>query len=242
MRKICGEELFFIWDESAWLSQNGIGSSRWSEYAEHIQGHGNLGKIYPKNKYGVEGDTPSFLYILPNGLNTPEAYNGVGWGGYFERSMSLDKETYCYTNSSPKDKEISQKYEKYFYPAIFANFAARMDWAEKGKGNRNPKVVINGNKGLEPICLSPQAGNKLKLDASKSTDLEHDKLSFTWWFLPEAGNYRGEILIEQHNRNKAFITIPKDAVGKTFHIICEVTDNGTPCLTSYRRIIITPVN
>ena len=241
MRKTCGKELFFIWDESAWLSQNGIGSSKWSEYAEHIQGHGNMGKIYPKNKYGVEGDTPSFLYVFPNGLNDPEAYNGVGWGGYFEWGMSLDKETSCYTNSTPQVKEVSQKYEKYFYPAIFASFAARMDWAARGEGNRNPQVVINGNKGIQPIRISPSAGEVLTLDASKSFDPDKDKLSFRWWFLPEAGNYRGNIQIENEDQNKSAIAVPKDAVGKTFHIICEVTDSGTPHLTSYRRIVITPV-
>jgi hypothetical protein len=36
------------------------------------------------------------------------------------------------------------------------------------------------------------------------------------------------------------LTIPPDAAGKTFHVICEVTDNGTPNLTSYRRIIFQP--
>lgn len=43
MRTEFGKELFFIWDESAWLSQNGIGSQNWKEYATHIQNHGNLG-------------------------------------------------------------------------------------------------------------------------------------------------------------------------------------------------------
>jgi len=62
------KDLFFIWDESAWHFQNGTGSRNWQQYAEHIQGHGNLGGRYPKYKYGVEGDTPSFLYIWPNGL------------------------------------------------------------------------------------------------------------------------------------------------------------------------------
>ena len=55
MRSEFADDLLFIWDESAWLSQNEIGANNWHEYAEHIQNHGNLGKIYPKNKYGVEG-------------------------------------------------------------------------------------------------------------------------------------------------------------------------------------------
>ena len=54
MRKEFEKDLLFIWDESAWLYQNGTGRSRWEDYQTHIQGHGNLGKRYPKYKYGVE--------------------------------------------------------------------------------------------------------------------------------------------------------------------------------------------
>lgn len=70
MRKTFGDRLFFIWDESAWLSQNEIGASNWPEYESKIQTKGNMGAVYPKYKYGVEGDTPSFLYVMPNGLSS----------------------------------------------------------------------------------------------------------------------------------------------------------------------------
>ena len=33
---------------------------------------------------------------------------------------------------------------------------------------------------------------------------------------------------------------PTDAkVGDTLHLICEVTDNGTPALTRYQHVIVT---
>ena len=83
IRKTCGKDIRFFWDDSAWIVQNAIGSQNWNEYATHIQNHGNLGKIYPKNKYGVEGDTPSFLHVTPNGLNDPTVCSQAGWGGYF---------------------------------------------------------------------------------------------------------------------------------------------------------------
>ena len=48
------------------------------------QGHGPLGAVYPDIAYGLEGDTPSFLSLIPNGLNDPEHPNYGGWGGRYE--------------------------------------------------------------------------------------------------------------------------------------------------------------
>ncbi|MCD8261975.1 MAG: DUF1593 domain-containing protein [Bacteroides sp.] len=78
LRRDFEKELLFLWDESAWLYQNGTGKIKWKEYEEHIQGHGNLESVYPNYKFGVEGDTPSFLHILPNGLNNPLILTQVG--------------------------------------------------------------------------------------------------------------------------------------------------------------------
>ncbi len=237
MRREFGKDLLFIWDESAWLSQNDFGAKSWKEYATHIQNHGNLGAIYPKNKWGVEGDTPSFLHLMPNGLNNPAVPNHTGWGGYFEWNQGMDNETYCYTNHSAPTKEISRKYEKYFYPATFNNFAARMDWASEGRGNRNPVVIVNGEQGIAILKLHPKQGSEVILDGSQSFDPDADSITFKWWVLPEAGSYPGTVTIVDANMEKARIKIPQDAIGKSIHVICEVTDSGNPSLTSYRRVL-----
>ncbi|HWL16193.1 MAG TPA: nucleoside hydrolase-like domain-containing protein [Opitutus sp.] len=58
-------------------------SNRW--IATHLQqGHGPLGAAYPDVAWGVEGDTPSFLGLIPNGLNAPEHPDYGGWGGRYE--------------------------------------------------------------------------------------------------------------------------------------------------------------
>ncbi|HKK81342.1 MAG TPA: DUF1593 domain-containing protein, partial [Prolixibacteraceae bacterium] len=144
MRREFKNDLMFLWDECAWKKQNGMGRDNWEQYAQNIQNHGALGKVYPKYKYGVEGDSPSFYYVLPNGLSNPLEPGQVNWGGYFEWGKGPDNETYAYTNYEGGAWEICSRYFEYFYPAIFNNFVARMDWADKGEGNRNPVVVVNG--------------------------------------------------------------------------------------------------
>lgn len=242
MRKEFENDLMFLWDECAWKYQNGTGKKNWDEYALHIQNHGNLGKVYPKYKFGVEGDTPSFLYVMPNGLNNPLVPGQVSWGGYFEWGLCPDDSTYAYTNHKGKANEICNKYESYFYPANFNNFAARMDWASEGKGNRNPIIVLNENEGIDIVHIEKKQGKSIMLDASKTFDPENDQLTFKWWIMPEAGTYKGNVTIQNVNTDKITINIPSDSTGKTIHIICEVTDSGEPTLTSYRRIIITSKN
>lgn len=48
------------------------------------QGHGPLGAAYPDVAWGMEGDTPSFLGLIPNGLNVPEHPDWGGWGGRYK--------------------------------------------------------------------------------------------------------------------------------------------------------------
>lgn len=50
------------------------------------QGHGSLGAQYPDVAYGMEGDTPSWLSLIPTGLNSfwDEHPDYGGWGGRYE--------------------------------------------------------------------------------------------------------------------------------------------------------------
>ncbi len=243
MRKEFKNDLFFIWDESAWLFQNGTGKANWDKYAAQIQNHGNLGTLYPKYKWGVEGDTPSFLYVWPNGLNEPEYPGYGGWGGFFVWAISPDKQTYAYTNHQGSSASaISRKYETRFYPATFNNFAARMAWAKDGGGNRNPVVVVNSDNSLASIKVTPIQGTSVTIDASASHDPDGDKLTFSWWVLTEAGTYTQDITISGSDSSRAIVQVPSDSAGKSFHVICEVTDSGTPALTAYRRIIFEPTD
>ena len=236
MRREFAGDLLFVWDESAWLTQNELGPKGWQQYVALVQGKGNLGKAYPTYKYGVEGDTPSWLNILPNGLHDPNDPRQIGWAGCFCRDMCTDSLTVAWTNWRQPQKGISRRYEEKFYPDIFNDFAARMEWVESGKGNTNPVVVVNGDKTLAPIILHAVAGQAIELDASASYDVDGDKLSFQWWIQLDIGNWPEMQLT--HQGPKATLVLPAQCVSKEIHVICEVHDNGRIPLASYRRIIV----
>lgn len=79
MRREFKDDLKFIWDENTWQLQCELGKRNWNKHETLIQNNGELGKVYPKYKWGVEGDTPSFLYIMPNGLSDPEDPSQANW-------------------------------------------------------------------------------------------------------------------------------------------------------------------
>ncbi len=228
LRKEFADDLQFVWDEGTWQEQCELGKRHWQQHKDNIQVRGALGGEYPTYKWGVEGDTPSFLYVMPNGLNNPEDPHQCGWAGYHERGMCADSLTTAWTSWQEPVRSISVGYKQRFYPDELNDFMARMQWAAEGKGNLNPYVVIPNDTINITVSLT--------LDASKSFDPDGDNLQFSWWQQPEIG--KTKVKIEQADQPIATLRIPADAKGDTIHIICEVHDDGPYHLPAYRRIII----
>ena len=124
-----------------------------------------------------------------------------------------------------------------FFAAAQHDFAARMKWSVtptyKG-ANHQPVVKVDGR-----LARTATAGEAVRLRGTAS-DPDADKVTVKWWQYKDAGTYPGEILIPNETSLDTTLTVPSDAQpGQTIHLLLEATDDGTPSLTRYQRVIIT---
>ena len=83
--------------------------------AQNIQqGHGPLGASYPDVAWGMEGDTPSWLSLIPNGLNEGEHPEWGGWGGRYE----LYKPDFATVKKGDSDVQVEPETRKIWTNAI----------------------------------------------------------------------------------------------------------------------------
>lgn len=212
-----------------------------------IRNHGPLGALYPRVAYIMEGDTPSFLNLIQNGLGGDIEPSYGGWGGRYTLRQSYGETRPIWTNSRDTvtlpdgTSHTSNTATIWRWREHFQNdFAARMDWCvnERANANHNPVAVVNGQRGKAPIRLKAQPRERIKLSAAGSSDPDGNSLSYKWYSYPEAGTFRGTLTVQGAETPEAYIDIPPDARPGVAHIILEVKDNGTPALWSYRRILI----
>lgn len=243
---------------------------------EHIQ-IGPLGALYPDYKFIMEGDTPTFLYLIQNGLGCSEHPEYGGWGG---RYTPVDAGFAAKHYTDAADRVIGKDGRKFvtnqatiwrWREAYQHDFAARISWtlsADFRKANHAPVVVVNGNSGPAPLGLEVEAGGSMVLDASGSYDPDGGHLSFNWFQYREPTTAMGEVIDPQiatvdisllekagEEGRKVMISLPgpeKCAIdfvtgkakvkGQELHVVLEVKDNGSPCLVSYKRIVINVTN
>jgi hypothetical protein len=243
-----------------------------NEWLDHnIRSKGPLGKVYPRFMFIMEGDTPSFLGLIDNGLNAWRRPDWGGWGGRyvylqpygethpiwsqggdeFMRANSQDVVTGVDGRTHVSDQASIWRWREAFQN----DFAARMDWTieDFAHANHNPTVVVNGKPGTAPVEMTVDVGQTVTLDAAGTNDPDQGQsLTYNWFVYPEAGvvGTRGADVAIQSTEGAAarvevkspcrplwLPMIPCRGAGVA-HIILAVTDNGSPRLTSYRRIIL----
>jgi hypothetical protein len=225
---------------------------------KHIRSKGPLGAEYPHTEYLMEGDSPSFLYLIDNGLGNVDHPDWGSWGGRYEHYTPRMKKYFLHPETRPfwtdaKDEVMgvdgnwhtTNKATIWRWRSAYQNdFSARMDRTIKSyeESNHPPQPVIAHSK-----KLTAKPGDKVELSAEGSSDPDGDKLSYEWFYYGEAGTFTmakpstGQpIQIEGAHSPKASLTVPASRVFKegTIHIILAVTDHGEPHLTRYQRVIV----
>jgi hypothetical protein len=244
-------------------------TNEWLE--TNIRGKGPMGKWYPRFMFIMEGDTPSYLGLIDNGLNAYRRPDWGGWGGRYVFRQPYGEAHSIWTQGGDEfmrttsqdlvlgvdgKEHVSDQASIWRWRDAYQNdFAARMDWTinDYAHAKHNPELVVNGQAGTGVVELTADAKQTVRLDASGSKDPDGGGLHYKWWVYEEAGltGVHGADLsitgatspVAQATVNSAcraaWIPGVMPCMGEgVAHIILEVTDEGTPQLTSYRRIIV----
>ena len=208
-------------DQGEWLGTAWV--------ANHIKGHSAYGDAYPKRSI-LEGDSPSFMNMINNGLRAHVYPSYGGWGGRFVKSGDYFED--AYDNGS-----IYNAMSQYIDEAQ-NDFAARIDWTANGSyGGANHPPVAYISQGYT-VYASP--GEQVVLDGSASYDPDGNAVTLKWRRIDEADSMRGDPDIQLLDGGKGVsLTIPEgEGTGKKLHMLLEVKDNGKPQLTNYYLTII----
>jgi hypothetical protein len=182
-----------------------------------------------------EGDTPSFLSLVPNGLSDPVHPWLGSWGGRFQgdgHQLTDIPDIDLDTKADP-DPRMSSVYR--WRAAFQAEFAARLDWCVKPfkEANHPPIVKIRG-----PLSRQIKAGETIALDASGSTDPDGNGLTFRWCIYPPAPEIAKCVKIHGSQTTKPQVKVGAVPAGKTIPILLTLKDDGIPSLTRYGRVLL----
>jgi hypothetical protein len=242
-------------------------SNRW--LAENIQqGHGHLGSEYPDVSWGMEGDTPSWLSLIPNGINEPEHPDWGGWGGRYELyrpDHTMWKQGNSGVPYEPEPRAIWTNVADSYIPYIHnefgravrpdtlilkSNHATILRWRDDFQNDfaaRMDWCTMSYEEANHPPMpalahsdrLTVKSGQRFLLDATGSSDPDGDNMSYFWFNYQEAGTYDKPIAIVPENSRHVFVEAPIVDRTVTTHFILRVTDKGEPALSRYKRIIVT---
>jgi len=246
--------------EGAWMKENILENH--GPLCALYKAHTSESEGFDDGDFRSEGDSPAFLHTIITGLRNMESPDWGGWGGRFVRVREntwldpVPEAGYVYpdgrwygsngwgrTSLREGSTATEEQRREYFKPmwrwsdVLQNDFASRADWCIKSYEEANhPPVVVLKNE----LDIMVKPGETVNLSAKGTSDPDGDKLDYKWWQYNEAGTYKGTVIIKDSGKEDASLTVPENvAGGNTMHIILAVTDNGTPALTRYKRVIIT---
>lgn len=210
-----------------------------------LTGHGPLGALYPTNTglQQKEGDTMSFLYLVPTGMNDPTQPTWGSWAGRYGLNEKDALRPYYWANQKDDWEGTTHRDNtlKRWAVHLQNDFRVRLNWcvAPIAGANHPPALHCQGDSSGKILHVEAPVGKPFRLSAVGTSDPDGDRLKHRWYAYPEAGTYKGSPAIGANTSPQATLDVPADAAGRTIHVILEVTDSGEPALTRYRRVIVT---
>jgi glycerophosphoryl diester phosphodiesterase len=204
-------------------------------------GHGPLGEMYPLNTTHTqkEGDTMTFTYLIPTGMNDPLHPGWGSWAGRYGKMDDAGDRNYFWANQQDTwNGSTSRENTLARWAADLQNdFKARMDWCvqPKDKANHPPKIVLTGERER-----TIRDGEPVTIDASRSSDPDGDELMYSWEVYREAGTCQEPVEFLDKDADGAVVTIdvPTLKTPADVHLVLTARDNGTPPLTRYARVVL----
>lgn len=191
---------------------------------------GPLGVLYPKVPYIMEGDTPAWLGLAANGLNSALSPAWGGWGGRYVHRRPYGEARSIWTQgwmpvygAGSRDEVVGVDGRKvrsdqatiWRWRDAYQNaFAARIAWTTRPRAEANhpPEAVVNGDRSSAPIYLELRPGELAKLDAGQSRDPDRgQRLRYKWFNYREAGASTGpltDVAITGADRPQATLQAP----------------------------------
>ena len=200
--------------------------------------------VQTKGSWLGEGDNHTFMNMLGNGLRAYELGTYGGWGGrsiltapttdMFAAAADTSQQAMANAMAAMNNQADKNPFPN-FFPAAQNDFAARMKWSVTPKyadANHPPVVVVEG-----PLMIMSNPGETVRLNGNVS-DPDKNQVNIKWWQF-DVGTYPGKVELTDSSTARVKVKIPKDAKpGQTIHIVLEASDDGTPVLTRYQRVII----
>lgn len=203
--------------------------------------------LQPKGSFISEGDNPTWMNLINNGLQGHQKGYYGGWGGRVVQNNvpvpNLNALVKKDTTKAGMTAVIKQKPKVInqfpdFFEAAQNDFAARLTWSNTSifkNANHAPVLQVVGKTQYEL-----HAGGQIEIEFA-ATDPDKNSLIQNWYQL-KLPNQEKTLIIKPVSEKKILVKIPDDLIpGHEFHVIGQVTDNGIPQLTRYCRIIITVI-
>jgi hypothetical protein len=211
----------------------------------------------PKGEFIGEGDTFTYLNLVDNGLLGYGDGTQGGWAGHVvmhaapgdtARRSGQSTPTFTYEDFLKSVERAAAAGDvpaatrppspsPNFTPAAQNALAARLMWSVTptyAGANHEPHVTVRGSPRIDA-----RPGATVRLEAVTS-DPDGNAVTVKWWRWKDVDTYPGDVRLSDTASRAVSAQVPADAVsGQTIQLVVEATDNGTPSLTRYQRVVVT---